>query len=264
MKIILKILFIYFFNFNLYSQIIDYTIDKKETIIINKEVYIANDAFDFKYFITNNSLIKKKNNEYFEYKNVLLGNITKIDIQNPLLILVFYKEFNTCVFLDNQLNETQIINFSENKNQINLDAVGTASQNRIWFVNSITNQICLYDRNSNHTTLKSQPLKSKIKQYGSDYNYFYWIDQSNVFYYLDIYGKVSNLGKVPDFDIISFIEKEKIFFLKDQNLYYYDFNQKNKTLIELDKKRIVDFSYKNQILSIFTDIEIINYIFTLK
>jgi hypothetical protein len=45
--------------------------------------------------------------ETFVYQNFSLGKITKVDLQNPLKIVLFYENFNTVVTLDNQLNEIQ-------------------------------------------------------------------------------------------------------------------------------------------------------------
>ncbi|MCX7861701.1 MAG: hypothetical protein N2449_01750 [Bacteroidales bacterium] len=40
----------------------------------------------------------------YTYSNASLGNVTHVDVSNPLEILVYHKEFNTVVFLSNQLN----------------------------------------------------------------------------------------------------------------------------------------------------------------
>jgi hypothetical protein len=49
----------------------------------------------------------KSARETFVYQNFSLGKITKVDLQNPLKIVLFYENFNTVVTLDNQLNEIQ-------------------------------------------------------------------------------------------------------------------------------------------------------------
>lgn len=51
--------------------------------------------------------IKKNNTQLWQYKNLSLGKITKIDLQNPLKIVLFYEGFNSVILLDNQLNEIQ-------------------------------------------------------------------------------------------------------------------------------------------------------------
>jgi hypothetical protein len=38
------------------------------------------------------------------YSDKSLGTISKLDVRNPMKILVFYRDFNTVVFLDNMLN----------------------------------------------------------------------------------------------------------------------------------------------------------------
>ena len=88
--------------------------------------YVGEDSFRYQYFLENNALLKIKNNETFQYKNIALGKIAKVDIQNPFKTVLFYESFNTAVILDNQLNEIQQINFCDNTKNIVATTVGIA------------------------------------------------------------------------------------------------------------------------------------------
>ena len=87
---------------------------KINSINLDADQFLGYDQFGFYYTIKNNVLSKTKDIQSLEYKNISLGKITKVDLQNPLKIVLFYENFNTVVMLDNQLNEIQKINFSEN------------------------------------------------------------------------------------------------------------------------------------------------------
>jgi hypothetical protein len=108
--------------------------------------YVGADAFGWQYTITDNELTKQKDGQAVRYRNVALGEIYKVDLQNPLQLILFYRKFNTVVLLDNQLNETSRINFSDAQQQpVIAEAVGLASQNRLWLYDVNTQQIGLYN-----------------------------------------------------------------------------------------------------------------------
>ena len=46
----------------------------------------------------------------FAYQNRQLGSIESIDVTNPQKIMLYYKDYQTIVFLDNVLTETDRVN----------------------------------------------------------------------------------------------------------------------------------------------------------
>ena len=179
-------------NFTLMKKIflllfvtISFLAQSQEKILVTKlnsqeiqaDIYIGDDAFGYHYFIKTNVFYKIKENENFQYKNVSLGKISKVDIQNPLKIILFYENFNTAIILDNQLNEMQRINFSLHSKNIIANAVGSSFQNNLWVFNSASQQIGLYNYLKNEYTNISTPISGNIKYYQTNNNTFYWIDQ---------------------------------------------------------------------------------------
>ncbi|MEG1024613.1 MAG: hypothetical protein RSF34_09105, partial [Flavobacterium sp.] len=57
--------------------------DVVSRFIVDIDDFIGFDSFGYGYDIKNNVFRKTKGREIFEYKNVALGNISKVDIQNP-------------------------------------------------------------------------------------------------------------------------------------------------------------------------------------
>jgi len=224
--------------------------------------FLGFDSFGYYYHIKNNVFRKTKGNEIFEYKNVSLGNITKVDILNPLKIVLFYEDFNTVVLLDNQLNKMTEINFSQNSTPIVVPAIGMSTQNQLWIFNTLNQQIGLFDYLKNEYKTVSTPLTEGIKYYQTDFNTFYWIDKKDNLFSCDIFGKTTALGKVPEFDQIEIINPNS-YILRKANLLYFkdktgtDLNTFSE--IEILQKSFDKFCYKDQILSIFTTKEITNY-----
>lgn len=224
--------------------------------------FLGYDSFGFYYQIKNNVFSKIKGKELFEYKNISLGKITKVDLQNPLKIVLFYEDFNTTVLLDNQLNKITEINFSLNNTPIVVSAIGMSTQNQLWIYNTLNQQIGLFDYLKNEYKTVSTPFIETIKYYQTDFNTFYWIDKKNNWFSCDIFGKVTSLGKLPDFDSIEIINNHQYLFSKANLLYFKDITSTNSNAyseIEILEKSFDKFCYKDQILSIFTAKEITNY-----
>lgn len=224
--------------------------------------FIGYDSFGYLYQVRNNVFSKIKGNEIFEYKNVSLGNITKADIQNPLKIVLFYEDFNSVVLLDNQLNKMTEINFSQNTIPIVVSAIGMSTQNQLWIFNTLNQQIGLFDYLKNEYKTVSIPLTEGIKYYQTDFNSFFWIDKKNNWFSCDIFGKISSLGAVPDFDKIEIISSQKYIWSKANQLFFRDISKtgtNTNSEIEILEKTFDKFYYKDQILSIFTTKEIVNY-----
>lgn len=232
---------------------------KQNAITLTADQFLGYDQFGYFYSIKTNVLSKSKKEETFEYKNISLGKPTKIDFQNPLKIMLFYENFNTIILLDNQLSETQRINLSENEIPITATAAGLASQNRLWIYNSLTQQIGLFDYLKNTYQSITPSFQGNLKYYESDFNTFRWIDDKLNWYSCDVFGKITSLGKVADFDQIQIIANQEIIFSKDGKLFLNDLKINSIYTIENVEKSFKNFFYKDQILSIFTNQEITNY-----
>jgi hypothetical protein len=222
--------------------------------------FITMDSFGFYYFIKGNVFYKQKENELYQYKNLSLGKITHVDLQNPLKIVLFYEGFNSVITLDNQLNETATINFSKiQNNPIVTSSAGLASQNRLWIFNSLQMQLGLYDFNKQVFQPLSQPFQQPIVFYQTDYNQFYWIDSNGLVSNCDVFGKVSSLGKIPQFDLAQIISDELMVYQSGNQLYYHYFKDNKSSSINLGEKIIEKFQIKDQFLLIFTNNEIRKY-----
>lgn len=226
---------------------------------IDSDTFVGFDGLENLYYIKNNIFYKKHNEELWQYKNISLGKTTKTDTQNPLKIVLFYEDFNTIVLLDNQLSETQKINFSENDIPIIATAAGIASQNRLWIYNSLTQQIELFDYLKNTFQSITPSFQGGLKYYQSDFNSFQWIDNKLNWYSCDVFGKITTLGKVADFDQIQVIVNQEVIFSKDGKLFLQDIKTNSIYPIENVDNSFKNFYYKDQILSIFTNQEITNY-----
>ncbi len=137
--------------FKIKTPIDFFEVDNLENIFCIHEAQITK-------YLTNGKIVSK-------YSNLKLGNIKAIDVMNPLKILVYYKDYQQLVFLDNQL--------SENSETINLEKLGyeqtelvcASANNSFWLFNKQNNELIRFNENSKkiHSTGNlAQLLKTEL------------------------------------------------------------------------------------------------------
>jgi hypothetical protein len=229
------------------------------TFALNADAFVGYDALGAIYSITNNVLTKQFGTQKWQYKNLQLGKIAKVDLQNPLKIVLFYQDFNTVILLDNQLNETANINLNDSTNPIVPIGIGLAAGNRLWIYNNLTQKIGLYAYAKKELKTLTTPFSNNVRYYESDFNYFQWVDEEGNAFRCDVYGKINSFGELPKFDQVQWISENLLVYKKGNELYEYDLKDKKSILLEIEEKTFKNFTYKDQILSIFTDNGITNY-----
>lgn len=228
-----------------------------DSVRVEADQYYGKDVLGYDYYSKNNVLYKQKKSEKWEYKNLPLGKIHTIDFINPLKIVLFYKDFNSVVLLDNQLSEITKINL--NDYTIVAQTCSTASQNRLWIYDSLTNNLLLLDYLNKKTTPLNQPFKNTFKYYKSDYNNWLRISENNEIFSCNNYGRITFLGNAPEFDKILITDSQKIVFSLNDNLYLYKHENSKSELLFSTEKNNVNFDFNNGVLSIFTEKTIENY-----
>lgn len=229
-----------------------------ESISANR--FLALDVLSNRYYEENGVLYKSNKEQIWQYKNLVLGKILKIDTQNPLKIAVFFERFNAVVLLDNQLNEIKKIAFSDiNKISIIASAIGIAAQNNLWFYDTISQKIGLFNYINDDFKWISTSFPGNFKHYESDFNNFQWIDKDLNWYSCNLFGEIKLIRHVPDFDTIQIINSNLILYSKGEHLYFLDFKSNKIQEVQNVDKSFEFFIYKDQILSIFTNRQIKNY-----
>jgi hypothetical protein len=249
MRISLFFLFITF-----YSSAQNIESVKIASKLFNYEVFWGNDLSGKYYFSNSNTLYKVSQSDTVNYANNNFGKISSVETFNMLQTLVFYRENNAFVLLDAQLNEIKTTIFSE----INCEFLKPASQNELWFYDSLSQQIGLYNLNSKKIKFLSNPIKN-ISYSQSDYNYLYWIDTENNAFSISKFGKIKSLGKITPFEKVVFLSQTDLFYLFEDEIYYYTFENHISTRININEKLIENFCYSDGFFSIFTNNQLITY-----
>ena len=202
----MKTTLLFFFIFYIY---ISYSQEIKTEFVsktpLQADTFIGVDELNHIYYIKNNVLFKKGDQGTINYSNVSLGKITSVNIQNPFKIVVFYKDFNSIILLDSNLNElTNRIDLTRETHFNNVQFVSISSENNLWIYADDT-KLYLYDYKNNAVKVETQPInfyqngflpkliKSTYKnvwllaqdgviQFNEYGNYIHFIDIENILY----------------------------------------------------------------------------------
>ena len=102
-------------------------------IELETDRFLGADELGNLFYMDDQVLYRKSGNREFSFSNFDLGEVSQVDVSNPFKILLFYKEFNSVIILDNNLNElSERLDFTKETQFNNVLFVGNSSQNNIW------------------------------------------------------------------------------------------------------------------------------------
>ena len=123
--------------------------------------YFTTDNLGNIYLIHEDELIKylPGGKLFARYSNLKLGSITSVDATNPLKILLYYRNFQQIVFLDNQLSQNSEPVSIEKLGYEQADLVCAGSNNSFWIYNKQNSELIRFDQFGRQIT-----STGKIKQ----------------------------------------------------------------------------------------------------
>lgn len=244
----LALIFLCYTSSILYSQ--SYTVTKIEDTPLKAERFIGVDNFQSIYYVSNNTVYKKSDSKTIEFTALNLGEITSIDLINPLKITVFYKDANTAVILDNTLAEIRRINFSAIEEFRNVSHVTTAGDRRFWIFNTDIQRLEIFDYNQNKVITEFPPTSAPIEELISNFNVA-WTKAAMTIDSYTIYGSYINSAPLTT-PVSSIVEYNNYMFgVIENQLHYKGTDQLEFLKIEIPEITIKQFSIKDEILYIY-------------
>jgi len=192
--------------------------------LLEADQFIGTDELENIYFIKGNTLFKKSENEILAYANVALGTIESVDIHNPFKIIIFYKDFNSIVLLDNKLNElSDRIDFTKEVLFNNVLSVSQSSENNLWLF-ADDSKLHLYDFQNRFEKLQTQQVtfyESKFIGYTilSTYKNVYIIGNLGVIQF-NQFGNFIKFHNLVGFSHLSLF-MDGFIYVKDSTLFYH-------------------------------------------
>ena len=120
--------------------------------------FVGADELGNLFYMKGQAFYRKSGDRVFSFSNVDLGEISQVDMGNPFKILLFYRDFNSVIILDNNLNElSQRLDFTGETQFNNVLYVANSSQNNIWLY-ADDNKLHLYNYQELQEQLQTQAM----------------------------------------------------------------------------------------------------------
>jgi hypothetical protein len=179
--------------------------------------FVGVDSYKNVYSIKDMVLYKNGPDGSFTYNDFQLGNLSSVDIINPLKIVLFYEDTNTVLLLDNRLNLIERITFSNLSKFITISNATNAGNSKLWIFNVDSQQLELYNYISNVKTIVSQPFAGKLVSQASNFNYCFVLTENKLRKF-NRYGSLVSEFPMTGYEKIIHHNKNTI-ALKDNKLF---------------------------------------------
>lgn len=214
-------------------------------VIKAKYDFFTADNFGNIFIVREDELIKllPSGKVFSRYSNLKLGNITTVDATNPLKLVLYYRDYQTIVFLDNQLSLNSDVVALQDLGHEQTDLVCAGVNNSFWIYDKQNNELIRFDENSKmiaSTGNLKQILKTEL---APNYmlernNYLYLNCPETGIYVFDIFGafsKIISIKGLKDFQVI----ENLVYYQKDSLFCSYDHKIFEEACTNIDSKLIV-------------------------
>ncbi len=210
------------------------------------------------YIVKEARLVKifSSSKEKIEYSNYVLGNISSIDVSNPLRLLLYYHDANQFLFLNNKLSELSSPVLLDDADVYNSQLMCNSTGNRIWVYDSQNMQLLQFN-DKMELTEKGTPLNRIL----DDIDVANILFERNEFVYLNIpetgvlvFDSFGAYYKTfPEKGINSFqVFGDSYYYQIDNKYFYFDKNTfESKEIEHLNSdsiKQIIRFNNKLYLL----------------
>lgn len=211
------------------TKIASAQIFKAEAVIELESKLARLDQFGNMYVVkSNNELVKfnSKGEQLWAYSNKNFGNITQVDVKDPLRIVIFYANHQQIVVLNNNLSEIGRYSFDKDPD-VQITLVASSNNNGYWVYDQLNREL----RKLSNTFIDELRSGNIYQRNGIDMQAnFICANDAYVFINdrgtgIRIFDRFGNFYKTAVIDVPDDFEVEgnKIIFGKDQKLYAYDF-----------------------------------------
>jgi hypothetical protein len=215
--------------------------------IIKKHNDFAVDHMGNIYLVNESELLKylPSGQYYNRYSNLKLGTISSLDATNSLRLLLFYKNYQQIVFLDNQLSvKNQAVSLEEMGYE-QTELVCQSANNGFWIFNKANNEILRFDEDLKRLVatgnLKQILQREMNPNFMTEHNGYLFLNcpESGI-YVFDMFGtfnKVIALKNLSHFQVndglVYYVRQNKVFS------YHYKLFEEASDTLQLSNVRKV-------------------------
>jgi hypothetical protein len=185
------------------------------------------DGFGNMYVITDNEIVKYSatGNVQKKFSTKRYGRIDFVDAMNPLKVLVYYKDFQQLIFLDNQMTESSNMISLETLGYEQTSLVCSSSNNSFWIYDKQNNELLRFDadlkplvKTGNLKRILDIDIKPNFMQEHNNYIYINCPNEGILVF--DIYGtfyKTIPLKNLKEFNVVN----GDVFYFEKNTLKQY-------------------------------------------
>lgn len=235
--------------------------DKKIRVVFTEtKPRVEIDGFGNFYIITNHEMMKYNSEGVLQKKFSIkkYGHIDYVDAMNPLKILVYYKDFQQVLFLDDQLTQTNSIVSLETLGYEQTELICSSANNGFWIYNKQNNELIRFDADLKpmvHTGNLKRILAVDLKpNYMMEHNSFVYLNCPNEgILVFDMYGtfyKTIPIKNVKEFNVVN----GDVFYYENKSLKQYQaqtFNTVEKTFTDTLLQNV--YWQNNRFYKVFND-----------
>ena len=175
----------------------------------------AADNFDNLYLLNSYDQLKKidaNGDSVAVFNNVRrYGKLARIDVTNPLRVLLFYKDFSTVVVLDRLLSNRSTIDLRK-QDIFQVEAVCLSYDNKIWLYDEFEHKLKKIDEDGKllFATTDFRQLFDEAFSFTSicdQDGYLYLYDKNKGVYVFDYYGSLKNIFSLTGYDNFNVVGK---------------------------------------------------------
>lgn len=227
-----------------------------DTILIEAQ-RIFSDPLAQLYALNQNTLTRIGANPTPNYSNSFYGIPDVVDVNNPLKILVFYKNQSVIMFLNSDLAPGSEIIKIDNIGIGDISTVGASQFGGFWLFDNTNQQLIGMDmflnikiRSQQGIPFVNEPINPH--QIVEHSNTVYLVDRNTGIFLFDNYGGFQKFIPQPEVEKIEPIDAHHILFKTGDSLFVYatDFDQQN--TIKYSNTNKYDFSITKNILYILS------------
>lgn len=201
---------------------------QSSTLVKMKHDFFTSDHLGNIYLVHDQEIVKylPSGKLFARYSNLKKGPIASIDATNPLKILVYYRDFQNIIFLDNQLSEnSELVDLSvAGYEQTSLVCAG--ANNSFWLYNQQNNELVRFSEQSKklvETGNLMPVLRYKIHptQLLEHNGYLYMNSPEEGILVFDVFGTFYKL--IPIRHLTQFqVQETKLLYTNDTAICSYD------------------------------------------
>lgn len=253
MKSVQVVIFFFLFSVKLFAQ---YSI---ATEVAVKADYFTSDNLGNAYVIKGHEIFKylPSGKLFNRYSNLMLGNITSVDVTNPLKLLLFYRDFSKIQFLDNQLAESRGVISLQDLGLEQSTLACISFDNGFWVYDQISFSLIRFSQSFKRTqearninqNIGYEPQPNFLHEWGD------WVYLNNpetgilVFDIFGTYFKTIPLKGLKDFQIAG----DNLLYFKDGKLLSYNLKTLQEAEVQIPSDEIKMLRVEKEKLMIFTN-----------